>query len=777
MPQLRPSKQSTILTMAINPYVPSTVTANGTQVDFSFTFPYLARRHVKVTINGILTTAFTFLSANVLRFSVAPAAGAKVVIFRETPSDTLVAVIQPGGPIPVAGLNQNFLQVLYYTQEAPTQAYIDAADALKVNKSGDSMSGNLSMGGNKITGLGTASAPADAATKKYVDDNALLYSGSPGFTQDGTGAVTRSWSSKLKDEASVLDFGAVADGDFSGNGTDNSAAFQAAIDSGRAIRVPKVGTGAYKITQTLNLTGNYKALLGDASMPVIVKTTPGPALKIRAAGANFNEFSVIENLYLINTNVPSFPVNPGPNDAGVVISGGDASVPAAVQLSLVSRLRVANWSVGFYLTDIVGVRVKDCFVQLQNDYSGTTLTASNKFIGFLFDATPFTPGGISPLASIEVNSCDVVGGGLPNGITSAGYYIIGPDIRDIFFNDCETANLSYGWWVVAQGNDFNWDVHIGRPIVDAFKRHGIFIDGADGPGAITIDGGYFVGLGAGAGAAIYGLSSSGINVTGGAQLMGIANNGSTDDGVRFDACYSCSVVGNNLVNLKYGVSLNNSRNCTVTGNTIFARATDTEPSPQLEEAIRLFNSSEENVVAANTITGFDATRKYSAGIFVETGSARNVVLGNSIDEATVTTAYSINDVTTTLISSDTSVIRSNTVKLQSSTDALVLQGNSGTLPIQFRDGAGTVLSYIRSDGGLRSTVELNLQGNDSSTPIAFRNGSNTVLSYIRSDGGLQAQQRLNLQGSDGTYPIVFRDGAGNAIGKINNAGAYSAGPP
>ena len=168
--------------MAINPYVPATATGNGVQVDFPFTFPYLNQLHVKASINGTLTTAFTFFSTNVLRFSVAPAAGATVFIFRETPADALAAVIQPGGPIPVVGLNQNFLQGLYYTQEAPTQAYIDAGDALKVSKSGDTMSGQLAMGGNRITNLGTPTVDADGVTKLYVDQR-YGQLGVPGLTR------------------------------------------------------------------------------------------------------------------------------------------------------------------------------------------------------------------------------------------------------------------------------------------------------------------------------------------------------------------------------------------------------------------------------------------------------------------------------------------------------------------------------------------------------------------------------------------------------------------
>ena len=43
------------------------------------------------------------------------------------------------------------------------------AATLFVNVSGDTMSGALAMGSNKITGLGTPTATADAATKSYVD--------------------------------------------------------------------------------------------------------------------------------------------------------------------------------------------------------------------------------------------------------------------------------------------------------------------------------------------------------------------------------------------------------------------------------------------------------------------------------------------------------------------------------------------------------------------------------------------------------------------------------
>ena len=57
--------------------------------------------------------------------------------------------------------------------EATTRA---AADLLRLLLAGGTMSGAIAMGANKITGLASPTADADAATKKYVDDLIGVYS-------------------------------------------------------------------------------------------------------------------------------------------------------------------------------------------------------------------------------------------------------------------------------------------------------------------------------------------------------------------------------------------------------------------------------------------------------------------------------------------------------------------------------------------------------------------------------------------------------------------------
>lgn len=58
---------------------------NGSNRNFTIHFPYLDKSHVKVKINNVQTTAFSWLTSSSIQFNTAPAAGANIEIYRETP--------------------------------------------------------------------------------------------------------------------------------------------------------------------------------------------------------------------------------------------------------------------------------------------------------------------------------------------------------------------------------------------------------------------------------------------------------------------------------------------------------------------------------------------------------------------------------------------------------------------------------------------------------------------------------------------------------------------
>jgi hypothetical protein len=114
--------------------IENTTTANGTQTDFNFTFPYLDTTDIKVSINGAdqATTKYSLLNATTIRFndSDKPANNDVVRIYRSTSSDNPKATFYAGSVIRAGDLNDNTLQNLYITQEANV-------DVLNAWKTGD----------------------------------------------------------------------------------------------------------------------------------------------------------------------------------------------------------------------------------------------------------------------------------------------------------------------------------------------------------------------------------------------------------------------------------------------------------------------------------------------------------------------------------------------------------------------------------------------------------------------------------------------------------------
>ena len=88
--------------------------------------------------------------------------------------------------------------------------------------------------------------------------------------QSLTGAVARTQHTKNAESVSVLDFGAVPDGDVStGTGTDNTSAFQTAINalgSGGVLYVPK---GVYRLGSQITIPNNF-TLTGDGNYNTVL---------------------------------------------------------------------------------------------------------------------------------------------------------------------------------------------------------------------------------------------------------------------------------------------------------------------------------------------------------------------------------------------------------------------------------------------------------------------------------------------------------------------------
>jgi hypothetical protein len=85
------------------------------------------------------------------------------------------------------------------------------------------------------------------------------------YNEGGTGAVDRNVEQKLQESVSVKDFGAVGDGV-----TDDTAAIQAAINSGLSLLIPQ---GTFLISSTLTINLSNTSLFGEDVNTCIIKAS------------------------------------------------------------------------------------------------------------------------------------------------------------------------------------------------------------------------------------------------------------------------------------------------------------------------------------------------------------------------------------------------------------------------------------------------------------------------------------------------------------------------
>ena len=136
---------------------------DNTTVLRNFTFPYLKTSDIKVSLDGVATTAFTLPNATTIQLNSVPPNGTKIRIFRETGIDDLTATFYAGSAIKSEDLNDNFTQNLFVTQEV-NQRF--------VNTLGGSMIGDLNLGEDAVIKFEGATDDAHETTLTVADPTA-----------------------------------------------------------------------------------------------------------------------------------------------------------------------------------------------------------------------------------------------------------------------------------------------------------------------------------------------------------------------------------------------------------------------------------------------------------------------------------------------------------------------------------------------------------------------------------------------------------------------------
>ncbi len=138
-----------------------TYTGDGATNAWSISYDYLKKTHVKMYLDGVEDTTFTWLTDSSVAATSTPGSGVTITIKRETPRDVLDTVIPASGTIRGADLNNQAYQALYVAEEG----YDALVNVLSLDTTDDTWDANSKI----IKNVATPTASHHAARKDYVD--------------------------------------------------------------------------------------------------------------------------------------------------------------------------------------------------------------------------------------------------------------------------------------------------------------------------------------------------------------------------------------------------------------------------------------------------------------------------------------------------------------------------------------------------------------------------------------------------------------------------------
>src|SRR5210317_194740 len=105
-------------------------TGDGSTTSYVLTFEYIDEDDVKVSLDGSVTTAYSFANATTILFDSAPASDVAIRIYRDTDIDELKSTFFAGSSIRAQDLNQNFEQNNFAVQEIKNYTWDNETDTI-----------------------------------------------------------------------------------------------------------------------------------------------------------------------------------------------------------------------------------------------------------------------------------------------------------------------------------------------------------------------------------------------------------------------------------------------------------------------------------------------------------------------------------------------------------------------------------------------------------------------------------------------------------------------
>jgi len=250
-----------------------TTNGNGSQTNYSFTFPYLKESDIKATVAGVAKTQGTgsaqwqFHNATTVKFNTAPANGAAIRIYRETADTNLSATFYAGSAIKSQDLNDNFTQNLYVTQEVRD----DSALALTNSREHDG-------DGTYTTAIAKSTSAVSTANTASTNASAAVATANTASTNASNAVTTANTANTTAGNAVTTANGAVTTANTANTtaGTANTTAGNAVTTANGAVTT---ANGAVTTANAATTTANSAVTTANSAVTTAnaANTTAGTA--------------------------------------------------------------------------------------------------------------------------------------------------------------------------------------------------------------------------------------------------------------------------------------------------------------------------------------------------------------------------------------------------------------------------------------------------------------------------------------------------------------------
>ena len=305
----------------------TTYTGNGSITNYSFTFEYLKQADVKVTLNSVATTAFTFANATTLAFSSAPANGVAIRIFRDTAIDTLSSTFFPGSAIKAEDLNQNFTQNLYVTQESDADAAVATTTAngavTTANAATATANGAVTTANSAVTTANATTATANtantAAAAAVTTANTASANATTAVNTANTASANATTAVNTANAATTTANGAVTTANTAATNattaisTANGAVTKADTALANAATATTTANGAVTTSNTANTTAGSAVTTANGAVSTANTASTNATTALNTANAASAAVSSAV-LFTLVANVAAIPGSPSNND-------------------------------------------------------------------------------------------------------------------------------------------------------------------------------------------------------------------------------------------------------------------------------------------------------------------------------------------------------------------------------------------------------------------------------------------------------------------------------